>query len=110
MNMIILFVDDVRNPDIKMLPSDILIVSRDYENTIKLLDENEFDVVFLDHDLGEEKTGYDVITYLEEKIFTNQWNKKIPQIICHSANPVGYAKISSVIKKIAKKRIEELIN
>jgi len=57
----------------------------------KLLAENDFDVLFLDHDLGgeifvdssAENTGYQLAKWLEEQ------KKHYDQIIIHSCNPVG---------------------
>ncbi len=101
--MFALYVDDVRTPNLKMVEGDILVIARNYNSAIDFLNKHEFDIVFLDHDLGEEKTGYDIATWIEEKIMTKKWNKKIPILKCHSANPVGRERINMVAKKIAKK-------
>jgi hypothetical protein len=53
------------------------------------LRQQEFEVVSLDHDLGEESgSGYDVLLYIEAQVFTNP-NFKCPELRIHSANPAG---------------------
>ncbi len=109
--MFALYVDDVRTPHYKMVEGDILVIARNYKRSIQLLEKYEFDIIFLDHDLGEEKTGYDIAVWIEEKIMTKKWNKKIPIIKCHSANPVGRERINMVAKKfedIKRTRYEKI--
>lgn len=68
---------------------------RTYAEGIESLKEGGWDVLWLDHDLGEEKTGYDIMCFLEEN------PKYLPgKIVCVSANPVGRKRIEQVIDKI----------
>ena len=89
--MRVLLIDDVRN-----LEADV--IARNYSEGIRQLELNgPWDLLLLDHDLasfidGDEKTGYHVMCWLEE--YTQYLPKKIE---CVSANPVGRAKIESVI-------------
>jgi hypothetical protein len=78
-----LFIDDIRNP-----PDQDWIVARSYNEAITILETGIISVVSLDHDLGEEKTGYDIICWIEEKLMTGAW-VFVPEIFIHSANPVG---------------------
>lgn len=60
----------------------------DAHSAIGALQKNEWDVVFLDHDLGEGNgTGYDVACWLEEH------EEHMPIVVVHSSNPVGAKRI-----------------
>jgi hypothetical protein len=111
-----LYLDDIRSP----LAKD-WIIARNYDEfvkAIKLHGLGRFEVISLDHDLGEgamieyytnvknnyvlnydnivnEKTGYDCCKFLVAESMT----KKIPlpQIYVHSANPIGSANIMGYI-------------
>ena len=110
-----LYLDDVRTPK-----NDEWIVVRNYDEfvkTIKLKGLENFEVISLDHDLGDsamieyytnvknnytleynnisEKTGYDAAKYL----VAESMNKQIPlpQIYVHSANPIGSANIMGYV-------------
>lgn len=63
--------------------------------------------ISLDHDLGEEKTGYDAICLIEYLYATKHITKPI-DIKCHSQNPVGKKKIDAVIENIKKLTGESL--
>lgn len=58
------------------------------------------DEVYLDHDMGEhERTGYQLITELEELFFLS--NQPLPsKIVCVSDNAPGRARIQQVIDKL----------
>jgi hypothetical protein len=103
-----LYLDDVRTP----IGTDWVIV-RNYDqfvSTIRLYGLENFDVISLDHDLGDqameeyytnaknnyqinyeniinEKTGYDCCKFLVSESMTK--NIPLPQIYVHSANPIG---------------------
>lgn len=85
-----LFIDDIRkhffNETVGWVD-----VARTYNQAITLLRTNHYDIVSFDHDLGEEKTGYDIAKFIVE----NQI--QIKSFYVHSANPVG------------KKNIEDLL-
>ncbi len=116
-----LYLDDVRTP----LASDWVIV-RNYEHfvsTIRLYGLENFDVISLDHDLGDEsmieyytnvknnyvlnydnivgeKTGYDCCKFLVAESMTK--NIPLPQIYIHSANPIGSANMMGYINNYLK--------
>ena len=110
-----LYLDDIRTP-----VDDDWIVVRNYDEfvaQIKLNGLGNFEVISLDHDLGEgamveyytnvknnymldynnieERTGMDCCRYL----FSDSMNEKIPlpQIYIHSANPIGSANMMGYI-------------
>jgi hypothetical protein len=115
-----LYLDDIRKPvDTEW------IVAKNYDEfvkTITLYGLDSFDVISLDHDLGEgamkeyysnvrynyvldynninEKTGYDCAKWLVSESI----NKEIPlpQIYVHSANPIGSANIMGYINNYLK--------
>ena len=114
-NKLRLYLDDVRTP----LAED-WIIARNYDEfvaVIRLHGLENFDVISLDHDLGDgamieyytnvknnyelnynninEKTGMDCCRYL----VSESMNTKIPlpQIYVHSANPIGSANMMGYI-------------
>jgi hypothetical protein len=114
-NRLRLYLDDIRTP-----VDDDWIVVRNYDEfvkQIKLHGLGNFEVISLDHDLGEgamveyytnvknnymldynninERTGMDCCRYL----VSESMNEKIPlpQIYVHSANPIGSANMMGYI-------------
>ena len=108
--MKILIVDDIRTPENIFLADATLALYDDVEwdvainhdHAIRKLKANRYDVVTLDHDLGEEKTGYEVACWLEWNIIMKDY--KAPVIRVHSANPVGRNRIKQCIASIEKYR------
>jgi hypothetical protein len=77
------------------------------EEAIDLLRLGEVEEISLDHDLGlatseSERTGYDVLAFLEEAVATNTWEHPMPVIHIHSANPVGWERMEQAIKSIGR--------
>ncbi len=111
-----LYLDDVRTPK-----SDDWVVVRNYNefvSHVRLNGLENYDVVSLDHDLGEqsmveyytnvknnytlnydnivnEKTGYDCCKFLVSESMSK--NIPLPQIYVHSANPIGSANIMGYV-------------
>jgi len=110
-----LYLDDVRTPT-----NEDWIIARDYDEFVKqvnLYGLESFDVISLDHDLGEgamveyytnvknnftldyknieEKTGMDCCRFLVSLSMTK--NIPLPQIYVHSANPIGSANMMGYI-------------
>ena len=106
-NKVRMYLDDVRTPTDKDW-----IVVRNYDQFVARIEKHgieNFDVISLDHDLGDsameeyfnnvrenytldysniqEKTGYDVCKYLVNKSI--ETGIPLPQIYVHSANPIG---------------------
>lgn len=80
-----IYVDDMRTSNYKDIFT--TITCRDYASTIQTIDElkamgADF-LIDLDHDLGEEKTGYDVCKYIVENEI------EIIAFAIHSMNCVG---------------------
>lgn len=75
-------------------------VARNYDQGIAALTQEKWDVLLLDHDLGDfshgkEKTGYDIILFLEEN---PQYLPGKIEIV--SSNPVGRKNMQVVIDKL----------
>jgi len=82
-----LYVDDIRTP-----MSDDWVIARNYKDAIDLIKNNNINIISLDHDLGEAKSGYDIAKFLVENSI------KIEQINIHTANPVGRDNIKQLIE------------
>lgn len=69
---------------------------------IKLLHTGSVSELSLDHDLGDDEkgTGYDVILWIEEAVFNN--NFEPPIILVHSANFSARQKMEKGIQSINK--------
>lgn len=115
-NKLKLYLDDVRIPN-----GDDWILVRNYDQfvtQIRLNGLENFEVISLDHDLGEqamieyytnvknnykleydnivsEKTGYDAAKFLVA--YSMNHNIPLPQIYVHSANPIGSANIMGYV-------------
>ena len=110
-----LYLDDIRTP-----VGDHWIVARNYNefiDAVKLHGLGSFEVISLDHDLGEEamieyytnvknnyqldyknieeKTGYDAAKFLVSESMNT--SIPLPQIYVHSANPIGSANMMGYI-------------
>lgn len=91
-----LFIDDIRMP-----PDDSWVVARNYDEAIRILDTGIVSEISFDHDLGNslEKTGYNIVCWIEMKLFTGEW-AFVPKMSVHSMNPVGRRNIQTVIDQI----------
>ena len=56
--------------------------------------------ISFDHDLGEEKTGYDCSKFLVDYCLDH--NLKLPEFHVHSQNPVGKENIEKLLKNFNK--------
>ena len=88
-----LWVDDLRDP-----PDPEWMVARNYQEAIAILELGLVVTVSFDHDLGEEKDGHDILTWLEEQIYYDKIQPPIMTV--HSANPVGRKQMELAIKRI----------
>jgi hypothetical protein len=66
-----------------------------YKQAIRLLEMHPMEELSLDHDLGEEATGYDIAMYM---VAHGIWPKNI---YCHSMNPVGRHNILALLARYA---------
>lgn len=68
--------------------------------TIKILENCEVTDLSLDHDLGTNDTGYDVLLWLEEQLHLG--NVTLPNIIIHTANPSARVKMELAVKSMQR--------
>jgi hypothetical protein len=67
--------------------------ARTYEDGIKAIDEGGWDVLLLDHDLGDtnpQHTGYGIVQHMEENP-----ELRVPEVRLVTANPVGKANMEA---------------
>ena len=93
-----LFIDDLRM--FNKINNYNLYIVRNYEEAISALKLHSFDIISFDHDLGEEKTGYDIAKYIVENGIEIKEGFKI-----HSANPVGKFNISQLLNHYGYKEL-----
>ena len=98
----LLWVDDTRNPmeDDWMNFSPIgrnckVVWAQSYQEVIDFLEKEWPDAICLDHDLGEEKSGYDIAKYIVDRCIDE--DKKLPEFASQSANPVGRENIITLL-------------
>lgn len=97
-----ILVDDIRDwlPD----GSTPDIIIRNFNTAWEMLDyiENTGCELYLDHDLGGGKTGYDLITIIEKDHHekSSSFGTLPAKIVCVSDNPPGRARIQQVIDKL----------
>jgi len=84
----------------KLIGTNLQIVETAAE-AIGLLEERDWDYLFLDHDLGGQQmvesgpgTGYEVAVWLEE-----HEDRQPPNIVIHSFNPDGAKKMHDALPK-----------
>ena len=95
-----LWLDDEREA-----PSSLWTRARTAKEAIQLLEQADFDVVSLDHDLGEGAgTGYDVANYIEERAALDP-EFKIPEVLVHTDN--GPARVRMALAAESIRRIKE---
>jgi hypothetical protein len=77
------------------------------DEAINLIRSGGVEEISLDHDLGlatpeAERTGYDVLAWLEKEVATETWQFEVPEIYVHSANPVGRRRMEQAIASIER--------
>ena len=92
-----IFLDDFR-----VAPDNTWTAIRDPYEVKKLLSSGIVKEISFDHDLGLAITGYDVMVFLEELVFTGK--VKAPVVLVHSANSGAYGKMAQCATNINNKR------
>lgn len=97
--------------DVRPAPPNWLWV-RNYGEAIDALNDLACEEMSLDHDLGpwgnDEKTGYDVITWLEDQIARDFYRWPIPRIHLHTQNPVGWQRMDVVRGRIRRGKRDQV--
>lgn len=92
----LLYIDDLRTPCNYIQNHYNVIIARTFKDAINELNKRKYKVIDLDHDLGEEKTGYDICKYIVEN------NIKITRAYIHSSNPVGRFNMYQLLHRYCK--------
>ncbi len=90
---VLLYIDDIRLPN-NFNNFNTIFVARTYKEAIDFINNKaQYYQVYIsfDHDLGEEKSGYDIAKYLVENQIAIEGFK------VHSANPVGRMNIEQLL-------------
>lgn len=100
---IYLYVDDLRTPCGIDDDDCILIIARNYNEAISILEKFrgrgiEF-LVDLDHDLGEEKSGYDICKFIVEN------NIPLKGYRLHTMNPVGRYNMDQLLSRYGYQKV-----
>ena len=108
--MKVIWLDDEREPynflyeDLEYKEKDITIC-KNYSQFVKTIEQEGLpEFICFDHDLGEEKTGYDCAKFLVDYCLKNKL--KLPDWYIQSANIVGKMNIAGLLKNY-KKEIEK---
>ncbi|QTQ12144.1 hypothetical protein HRI96_08020 [Treponema parvum] len=92
----LLWLDDLRDPENYITGKYSVSRAKNYEEFCKYLNSNGIpDVICFDHDLGEEKSGYDCAKFLVN--YCRQHHCDIPEYDIQSSNPVGKENISGLL-------------
>ena len=106
---ILLWLDDVRNPNDEIdwlvfspIGRDVDVIwVKNYSEFVEYIKNNGIpDGICFDHDLGDDKTGYDVVNWLIEYCLDN--NCDFPPANFQSANPVGRENMIAKIENFRK--------
>jgi DNA-binding response OmpR family regulator len=75
-------------------------VARTYDDALRMLRRYEWDVLYLDHDLGDDdgRTGYDLLVQIRAE------NRVPREVVCISWNPVGKRRIVNLVSDIEEER------
>jgi len=96
--MVKLFIDNIRKPK----TSGWKIV-RSYKTAINFFKKHECpSIISIDHDLGGDKTGYDIVKWLCEYDMDTNYLDDVMIVKIHSANPVGKQNIRSYLENYSR--------
>lgn len=97
----LLWIDDIRHIPNNYINEYNTVIARSYNEAIKELHRFRYDIICLDHDLGEEKTGYDVCKYIvENDIYCSEFR-------IHTSNPVGRQNMTQLLSRYTRATIRQ---
>ena len=88
----LLWVDDLRPVPNTYRDEYEIRWARDYDEAVAELHRFRFDVICLDHDLGDGPTGYDLCKYIVAK------HIYCPEYRIHTSNPVGRRNMTELLE------------
>lgn len=74
--------------DCKPVPSGMQAVARTYDDALRMMRRFKYAVLYLDYDLGEQRTGLDLLRQVKHEGICP------PRVECISWNPVGRERIA----------------
>lgn len=89
----LLWVDDLRPVPNEYRDEYEVRWARDYDEAVTELHRFRYDVICLDHDLGEGPTGYDLCKYIIAK------HIYCPEYRLHTSNPVGRKNMTELLRR-----------
>ena len=89
----LLWVDDLRPVPNNYRDKYEIIIARDYDEAVSYLHRFRYDVICLDHDLGDGPTGYDLCKYIIAK------HIYCPEYRIHTSNPVGRKNMAELLER-----------
>jgi hypothetical protein len=96
-----LWIDDVRLP-----PDEYNAWCTNARDAIRFIDEHwgKIQKISFDHDLGDDDygTGYDVIKFIEERVFLYSW-EPLMEFAVHTDNAAGMKNIRAAIDSIQRR-------
>ena len=98
----LLWVDDLRPIPNEYRDNYQVRWARDYDEAVTELHRFRFDVICLDHDLGEGPTCYDLCKYIIAK------NIYCPEYRIHTSNPVGRRNMTELLERYTDARIIQM--
>ena len=106
-NETLLWLDDERDPEDARwrsyfpLPEPMVIWVKTYEQFVDWISTNDLpNAICFDHDLGEERSGFDAAKWLTEHCLNN--GKPLPAWNIQSANPIGKENIASLLRSFER--------
>lgn len=97
----LLWIDDIRPIPNDYINTYHVIVARSYKEAISKLNSMKFDVICLDHDLGEDFTGYDICKYIIEH------NIQCSEYRIHTSNVVGRQNMTQLLNRYTNSLIKQ---
>ena len=97
----LLWVDDLRPIPNNYIGNYEIRIAKSYDEAVSELHRFRYDVICLDHDLGDGPTGYDLCKYIIAK------NIYCPEYRIHTSNPVGRKNMTELLQRYTNAIIKQ---
>ena len=104
-----LFLDDLRKVEdvIDSINFDCILTLRSYKEAVTYMEMFGCpNIIYFDHDLGKEKTGYDLAKWIVNKDLDEDFIPEDFEFHVHSANPIGRENIEKLLGMYLKHKEE----
>lgn len=99
---LLLWVDDLRPVPNEYRYDYNVRIARNYDEAIAELHRFKFDIICLDHDLGDGPTGYDLCKYIVAK------RVYCPEYRIHTSNPAGRKNMTELLQRYTNAIIKQM--